>query len=136
MVILAVGIILPAWAPEDDPKSWLYTVSLLSTGVMSGVIMQNPLLNDYVKKHKRGCGAALQEYGKLFGQIISFIAFYSDYYLTEGGKAVIFYSVSGGTLVIGLLVCFVLLREPEIKRDYKKEKDGKLTRQTKAEEDK
>ena len=134
VVLMAVAVIIPAWAPDDNPKSHLYTVSLLSTGVMSGVIMQNPLLNDYVKKHKRGCGAALQEYGKQFGEIIAFAAFYSDYYLTDDGEKVIFYTVGGGILVIGLLVAFVLVREPEIKRDYKKDKDGKLTRTTKEDE--
>ena len=59
MVLLSIGNVLPAWAPVDDKKSWLYTISLLTTGIMAEVIMNNPLLNDYVKKHKRGCGAAL-----------------------------------------------------------------------------
>ena len=79
IVILALGAILPAWAPTDDTKSWLYTVSLLTTGIMAEVVMNNPLLNDYVKKHKRGCGAALQEIGKEIGSILAFVAFYTEY---------------------------------------------------------
>jgi len=134
IVILAIGAILPAWAPIDDPKSLLYTISLLTTGIMAEVIMQNPLLNDYVKKHKRGCGAALQELGKELGQIMAFVAFYTEYQYSEDGKSTIFFGYSIAIFVIGLLVCFLLVKEPVIKRDYKKEKNGKLVRQTRKEE--
>ena len=85
LVLLAVGVVLPAWAPEDNPRSEVYTIGRVCTAIFAQAVLQNPLLNDYVKKHKRGCGSALQQLGKEIGEIFAFILFYNDYYADKEG---------------------------------------------------
>ena len=135
LVLLAVGVVLPAWAPEDDPRSEVYTIGRVCTAIFAQAVLQNPLLNDYVKKHKRGCGSALQQLGKEIGEIFAFILFYNDYYADKEGQDAIFYSVGAAILIVGLFLTLLLIKEPNIKRDYKKDKDGNLIREREDEND-
>jgi len=42
--------------------------------------MQNPLLNDYVRKHRRGCGASIEYLGKEVGEIAAYAVIYWSFF--------------------------------------------------------
>mmetsp|Transcript_36392 Transcript_36392/g.44466 ORF Transcript_36392/g.44466 Transcript_36392/m.44466 type:complete len:105 (+) Transcript_36392:318-632(+) len=39
LVLLAVGVVLPAWAPEDDPRSMVYTVGRIATSIFASAVL-------------------------------------------------------------------------------------------------
>ena len=71
-VLLAFGMILPE-VRIIDKHSNAYQFGRILTAVFSQVIMHNPLLNDYIKKHNRGFASAILEIGELIGEIVAFL---------------------------------------------------------------
>ena len=57
-ILLAFGMFLPesGWIEKDGA---MYDYGRCATSIFASVIMNNPLLNDYVKKHNRGLGVSM-----------------------------------------------------------------------------
>ena len=73
--LLAIGMIIPESKIIDDTDA-LYAAGRMITAAIAQCIMQNPLINDYVKKHNRGWASALNTIGKEIGEITAFILIY------------------------------------------------------------
>ena len=99
--------------------------------------MQNPLLNDYVKKHNRGWANAMQVLGKELGEIFAFILIYDGFHKDAKNQQYIFFGMTGVVLVAGLLITIFMVKDVKPKRDYvKDEKTGEVKRHpTKVKED-
>ena len=60
MVCLAIGMLLPKLFEKDDKTAAsenhvdYYSLTRMGAAAMADIIMENPLLNDYVKKRSQG----------------------------------------------------------------------------------
>lgn len=99
--------------------------------------MQNPLLNDYVKKHNRGWANAMQVLGREVGEVVAFILIYEGIHKDPKNQQYIFYGMTGVVLVAGLLITIFMVKDKKPKRDYvKDEQTGEVMRHaTKVAED-
>lgn len=80
--------------------------------------MQNPLLNDYVKKHNRGWANAMQVMGKEIGEIFAFILIYEGIHKDPDNQKYIFYGMTGFVLVAGLIITIFMVKDKKPKREY------------------
>ena len=80
--------------------------------------MQNPLINDYVKKHNRGWASALNTIGKEIGEITAFILIYQGIHYDKENQQIIFYVMTGVVFVLGLLITCFLVKEKKVQRNY------------------
>ena len=99
--------------------------------------MQNPLLNDYVKKHNRGWANAIQVLGREVGEVVAFVLIYEGIHKDAKNQQYIFYGMTGVVLVGGLLITIFMVKDKKPKRDYvKDEQTGEVKRHaTKVAED-
>ena len=60
MICLAIGMILPKLFDKDDKSAAsdhhvdYYSLTRMAAAAVADIIMENPLLNDYVKKRSQG----------------------------------------------------------------------------------
>ena len=101
----------------------------MGAAAMADIILANPLLNDYVKKSSHGWAHALQEAGKEIGNVLAFIAVLEGLTWEPKYEEIIYYSMTGGVLVIGLLTVIFLVKEPKISRVYSIDDKGTPIRQ-------
>ena len=93
--------------------------------------MQNPLLNDYIKKGNHGWAHAFQKLGFVIGEIIAFVILLIG---VEGDKATqdfVFNCMSWGILIIGLVVSIFMVKDRKVKRNYQTDSEGVLRRDSK-----
>ena len=100
----------------------------MAASVMADVIMANPLLNDYVKKESHGWAHAFQQLGSEIGNILAFIAALEGLTYDPEYEQVIYYGMTGGVLIFGLLTIIFLVKEPKISRVYTLDEQGKPVR--------
>ena len=76
--------------------------------------MQNPLLNDYVKKQNRGFATSMQKVGETIGEITAFFIMYEGVHYTEEARQKIFFIMTGLVLVCGILVTCLMVRDKKV----------------------
>ena len=101
----------------------------MGAAAMADIILANPLLNDYVKKSSHGWAHALQEVGKEIGNVLAFIAVIEGLTWDPEYEDAIYYTMTGGVLIIGLLTIIFLVKEPKISRVYAIDDKGHPIRQ-------
>ena len=118
-ILLAIGMVLPESGLVDENGD-LYIFSRIMTCVLAQAIMQNPLLNDYVKRHNMGWANAMQVLGKEVGEITAFVLIYKGIHYDKENQQMIFYVMTGLVLVVGLLTTIFLVKETKVERNYVK----------------
>lgn len=86
--------------------------------------MQNPLLNDYIKKGNHGWAHAFQKVGFIMGEVIAFLILLMGMDSDKDTADLIFNLVAGGVLVVGLLVSVFMVKDKKVRRKYSKKVDG------------
>ena len=125
---LAVGMVLPETGLVEEQDK-LYWVGRIATSVLATAILQNPLLNDYVKKHNRGWANAMQVLGKEIGEVLAFILIYEGIHKDPENQKYIFYGMTGVVFAGGLLITIFMVKDKPPKRDYvQDEKTGEVKR--------
>ena len=122
--LLAIGMIIPESKIIDDTDA-LYAAGRMITAAIAQCIMQNPLINDYVKKHNRGWASALNTIGKEIGEITAFILIYQGIHYDKENQQIIFYVMTGVVFVLGLLITCFLVKEKKVQRNYIVSDDNK-----------
>ena len=128
VVINAIGMLLPELFKKDKAENvsrW-HGLTRLATAVVSEAIMSNPLLSDYVKKHSHGWAHAIQFIGYQIGSIAAFYVSFKG--LHREYKSLVYYLLTSGVLVTGLITAIFMVKEIEVKRVYQKDVHGKLVR--------
>ena len=115
-ILLALCLAVQFLPYFEDEKAWITTASVLTSTFMYA-LMGNPLIMDYIKKYSRGRVSALQEAGKIIGELIGFILVFQLYKEGEGASGA-FYVIAGLTLVVGLFVSCLLVKEKKITALY------------------
>ena len=131
MVCLVIGMIIPQLSEPDADKGYLnwYALSRMGAAAMAEIILANPLLNDYVKKSSHGWANSFQELGKEIGHILAFIAVIEGMTKNPEYEDVVYYTMTGVVLIIGLLTIIFLVKEPKISRVYANDDKGNPIRQ-------
>ena len=88
--------------------------------------MSNPLLADYVKKHSHGWAHALNFIGAEIGSITAFYIALNGY--DSEHKEILYYSMTGVVLLLGLVTSIFLVKDVAISREYVKDSKGKHVR--------
>ena len=107
----------------------MFILSRITSCVLVQAIMQNPLLNDYVKRGNRGMAGAMQKLGFVLGEILAFVITLVGVEGDRETQDMIYYGMSGGILVVGLFVTLCMVRERKVKRNYAEGSDGVRRRQ-------
>ena len=71
-ILLCIGMVLPFFEAFEDNMG-VIVWSRIIVCVLVQAILQNPLLNDYVKRRNRGWASGLQRLGYTIGEILSFV---------------------------------------------------------------
>ena len=125
-ILLAIGVLISAFDLAEDDN--VMHLSRIATSVIAGTIMQNPLLNDYVKKHNRGMAASFQTLGSETGEIIAFYIIYKGLLTDKDNQEIIFYTMTAVVAVFGLITVCFLVKDKKIERNYVKDAQGNVQR--------
>ena len=92
----------------------LFGLSRILSCCLVQAIMQNPLLNDYIKKGNHGWAHAFQKLGFILGEALAFIIILFGMDGDQATQDLIFNCVAGGVLVIGLLVSLCMVKDRKV----------------------
>ena len=102
---------------DSDSKPGVYTAASVLTSTFMYALMGNPLIMDYIKKYSRGRATALQEMGKLIGELIGFIIIF-ELYKNGGNAGSAFLVISIMVFCVGVFVSCLMVKEKKISVVY------------------
>ena len=127
-VLLAMGMALP-FIPAlrtGEFAGRVLTVSRIVVGTLVQAIIQNPLLNDYVKRRNRGWASGLQQLGYTIGEIFSFALIALEIHKDPAAADKIYYSMISIIFVLGLFIVIFAVRDRKVPRNYTKDEKGQV----------
>lgn len=122
-VFLCIGMVLPfldRFKQEKDVIVW----SRIIVCVLVQAILQNPLLNDYVKRRNRGWASGFQRLGYTIGEIVSFIFISLELHKDEEMQDKVFFWMTGIVFFLGIFVVVFMVKDRKIPRTYTKDDKG------------
>ena len=125
-ILLSVSMSVTFWSDEDNVKTIKYC--RISVCILVQAILQNPLLNDYIKRRNRGWANGFQRLGYTIGEILSFLLLALEVHEDEHAQDVIYYIMTALVLVLGLFVSCFLVKDRKIPRNYVKNEEGEVVR--------
>ena len=102
-VLIPIGVIL-LWLDGE----WFTIAARIIIAIACQTILQNPLLNDYVKSNSRGKGAAIEKFGYVLGAFLALVLFVAN---------IEFIIVAAMALILGL-ACTFWTKQRRVSRDY------------------
>ena len=102
---------------DSDKKPGLSTAASVLTSTFMYALMGNPLIMDYIKKYSRGRASALQEMGRLIGELIGFFVIFGIY-RSGGDVGGAFLVISIIVFCVGVFVSCLLVKEKKISVVY------------------
>ena len=96
--------------------------------VLVQAIIQNPLLNDYVKRRNRGWAVGFQRLGYTIGEILSFVLIALEFHKKEGAADKVFFTMTGIVFFLGLFTVIFMVKDRKVPRNYTKDENGQVKR--------